>query len=103
MVDGQAREPGSFLVFSASLREGSLNTRLAELAAGAIENNGGTVDFGSMAEFDCPSYNADVQRERGFPAAADELRLRLEASDAFVIRFITTWARRSGSQLHATR
>jgi GNAT superfamily N-acetyltransferase len=38
-----------------------------------------------MAEFDCPSYNADVQRERGFPAGADELRRRLEASDAFVI------------------
>jgi NAD(P)H-dependent FMN reductase len=38
-----------------------------------------------MAGFDCPSYNADVQRERGFPAGADELRRRLEASDAFVI------------------
>ena len=32
-----------------------------------------------MAEFDCPSYNADVQRETGFPAGADELRRRLEA------------------------
>jgi NAD(P)H-dependent FMN reductase len=38
-----------------------------------------------MAEFDCPSYNADVQRDGGFPAGADELRGRLEASDAFVI------------------
>ena len=85
MVDGQEREPVSFLVFSASLREGSLNTRLAELAAGAIESNGGTVDYGSMAKFDCPSYNGDVQREQGFPAGADELRRRLEASDAFVI------------------
>jgi chromate reductase, NAD(P)H dehydrogenase (quinone) len=84
-VDGQAREPVSFLVFSASLREGSLNTRLAELAASVIESNGGTVDFGSMADFDCPAYNADAQRERAFPAGADELRRRLEASDAFVI------------------
>jgi hypothetical protein len=31
-----------------------------------------------MAEFDCPSYDADVQRERGFPTGADELRRRLE-------------------------
>ena len=85
MVDDQAREPVSFLVFSASLRGGSLNTRLAELAAGAIERKGGTVDFASMAQFDCPSYNADVQRDEGFPAGADELRRRLEASDAFVI------------------
>ena len=84
-VDAQAREPVSFLVFSASLREGSLNTQLAGLAVSAIESNGGTVDSGSMAEFDCPSYNADVQRGRGFPPGAKELRRRLEATDAFVI------------------
>jgi NAD(P)H-dependent FMN reductase len=85
IFEGQPREPVSFLVFSASLRAGSLNTRLAELASGVIESNGGTVDFGSMAEFDCPSYNGDVQRDQGFPSGADELRGRLEASDAFVI------------------
>jgi NAD(P)H-dependent FMN reductase len=84
-VDGQAREPVSFLVFSASLREGSLNTQLADLAAGAIESNRCTVVSGTMAEFDCPSYDADVQREQGFPPGAEELRRRLEASDAFVI------------------
>ena len=38
-----------------------------------------------MAEFDCPSYNADVQHADGFPAGAEELRRRLEAADAFVI------------------
>jgi chromate reductase, NAD(P)H dehydrogenase (quinone) len=72
-------------VFSSSLREGSLNTRLAHLAADAIEASGGSVDLASMAEFDCPSYNADVQANHGFPDGADELRRRLEGSDAFVI------------------
>lgn len=43
------------------------------------------MDFGSMAEFDCASYNGDVQRGDGFPAGADELRRRLEATDALVI------------------
>ena len=38
-----------------------------------------------MADFDCPSYNADVQRDTGFPIGAEELRRRLQASDAFVI------------------
>jgi NADPH-dependent FMN reductase len=84
-VGAQERAPVSFLVFSESVREGLLNTRLVELAADAIETNGGTVDFGSMVEFDCRSYKADVQRDRGFPAGAEELRGRLEASDAFVI------------------
>jgi NAD(P)H-dependent FMN reductase len=61
-----------------------LNAQLARLAADAIEANGGKVDFGSMADFDCPSYNADVQA-RGFPEGAEELHRRLEATDAFVI------------------
>jgi NAD(P)H-dependent FMN reductase len=38
-----------------------------------------------MAEFDCPSYDADVQDLSGFPAGAEELRRRIEGSDAFVI------------------
>jgi chromate reductase, NAD(P)H dehydrogenase (quinone) len=74
-----------YLVFSASLRADSLNTRLARLAAEAIDANGGEVDLASMREFDAPSYDADVQRDEGFPSGAETLRLRLEASDAFVV------------------
>ena len=77
MNDARSREPVSFLVFSASLREGSLNTRLAALAAEVIEDSGGEVDLGLMGEFDCPSYNADVQHGSGFPSGARELRTRL--------------------------
>jgi NAD(P)H-dependent FMN reductase len=85
MNDARSREPVSFLVFSASLREGSLNTRLAALAAEVIEDSGGEVDLALMGEFDCPSYNADVQNGSGFPPGARELRRRLERCDGFVI------------------
>jgi chromate reductase len=78
------REPVSFLVFSASLRGGSLNTTLAKLAAGAIEKHGGTVDLAAMSAFDSPSYSQDAQAQ-GFPPGATELRRRLDANDAFVI------------------
>jgi NAD(P)H-dependent FMN reductase len=77
--------PGRFLVFSASLRAESLNTRLARLAARAIEQHGGVADFASMAEFDCPSYSQDVEEREGCPPGAAGLRRRLEANDAFVI------------------
>jgi NAD(P)H-dependent FMN reductase len=40
MSGGRLREPIRFLVFSASLRRDSLNTKLAGLAAAAIEANG---------------------------------------------------------------
>jgi NAD(P)H-dependent FMN reductase len=83
--DDRTREPVRFLVFSASLRAGSLNSRLARLAAATVEANGGDVDLASMEEFDAPSYRADVQASDGFPAGAEELRHRLELADAFVV------------------
>ncbi len=85
MTDRLPRQPVRFLVFSASLRRDSLNSRLAELAARTIAANGGEVDRAAMREFDAPSYDQDVQEREGFPPGAKELRQRLEASDAFVI------------------
>jgi NAD(P)H-dependent FMN reductase len=84
--DGHSlRERVRYLVFSASLRTDSLNTKLAGLAAVTIEANGGEVDLAAMREFDSPSYDADVQGEHGFPAGAEMLHLRLQACDAFVV------------------
>lgn len=36
-----------------------------------------------MAEFDAPSYNADVQTSTGFPASVEGFRDRITTSDAF--------------------
>jgi NAD(P)H-dependent FMN reductase len=85
MADAPHREPIRFLVFSASLREGSLNAELARLAAVTIEANEGEVDLRSMSDFDTPSYNLDVQNEEGFPPGAEEFRRCLEAANGFVV------------------
>src|SRR5437870_19016 len=85
MPGGRLREPVRFLVFSASLRRGSLNTKLADLAAAAIEANGGDVSIASMRDFDAPSYDQDVQNDEGFPPGAEEFRRRLEACHGFVV------------------
>jgi NAD(P)H-dependent FMN reductase len=79
------REPVRYLVFSASLRTESLNTRLARHAARVIEAAGGTVDLARMEEFDAPLYSQDLQDASGIPGGPTELRRRLEATDAFVI------------------
>jgi NAD(P)H-dependent FMN reductase len=79
------REPVTFLVFSASLRAGSFNTRLASLARTVIEAQGGTVDYAQMSDFDSRSYSQDGQARDGFPSGAEALRRRLEATDAFLI------------------
>ena len=80
-----AREPVRYLVFSASLRAESLNTRLARLASQVIADHGGSVDLATMRDFDCPSYDQDVQTRDGLPAGAKELCRRVEANDAVVI------------------
>jgi chromate reductase, NAD(P)H dehydrogenase (quinone) len=85
MASTDAREHVKFLVFSASLRRGSLNSRLAALAANVIDANGGEAELASMQDFDSPSYDADVQESEGFPAGADDFRERLTASDGFVV------------------
>lgn len=75
----------SFLVFSASLRAGSLNSRLANLAADTMVANGAEVNRASMADFDMPSFDSDVEAAGNFPSGAVALRERLQACDGFVI------------------
>lgn len=74
-----------YLVLSASLRQGALNTTLAALAAATITANGGQVDLATMAEFDAPSFDQDVQRDHGLPPGPLELQRRLTEAAAFVI------------------
>ena len=73
------------LVFSASLRAESLNTKLAKLVAEHARARGATVDVASMHGLDCPSYDGDREAKDGIPPGAHELKKRLEANDAFVI------------------
>jgi len=80
----QPPQPLRFLVFSASLRKDSLNTRLAHLATELIAKNGGIADYATMSEFDCPSFNQDLETSHP-PAGAAEFHKRLSANDAFII------------------
>lgn len=79
------RRPLRILVFAASMRTGSLNARLAELAAVALEATGVTPVTASMREFDTPSYDGDREKAEGIPPGAHALKERLEETDAFVI------------------
>ena len=79
------RHPVRLLVFEASLRSGSLNDRLASLAAFVAERNAATVDRAHFTDFDCPTYDSDVEKEEGIPPGAERLRERLTAAEAFII------------------
>jgi chromate reductase, NAD(P)H dehydrogenase (quinone) len=79
------RQPLRFLIFSASFREESINTQLANLGATICRTHGVTVDFADMQEFDCPSYNGDMELKSGIPPGANECCRRLNENDAFII------------------
>lgn len=78
------RPPIRFLIFGASLRSGSLNHRLASLVASTVQQRM-AVDRARMRDFDCPSYDGDLEKTDGLPDGAEQLRRRLERADAFVI------------------
>jgi NAD(P)H-dependent FMN reductase len=80
-----AAHPLRVLVFSASLRAESWNTRLAALAARHAEATGWIVDRAAMRDFDGPSYDGDVDAHGEMPAGPRELGRRLGANDAFII------------------
>jgi len=73
------------LVFGASLRENSLNDRLAVLAASTVAEKGWLVDRATFADFECPSYDADVEHGGHIADGAQRLRDRLVAADALII------------------
>src|SRR5262245_42192524 len=79
------RSPVRVLIFSGSRRENSLNTKLARLARDEVEATGATVDYALIQEFDCPSYDGDIEDADGLPEGAHELKRRLEASDALIV------------------
>jgi NAD(P)H-dependent FMN reductase len=73
------------LVFGASLRDGSMNDQLASLGAAVAEEKGATVERASMKDFECPSYDLDVELATGIPPGAQALNDRLAAADGFMI------------------
>jgi chromate reductase len=75
----------NLLVFGASLSSTSLNVRLAELAAKTVESRGSGVNRATMSDFDCPSYDFDIEKETGVPLGATRFRDRLTSVDGFII------------------
>jgi chromate reductase len=73
------------LVFGASLRDGSMNDRLAALGAAVVEEKGGSVERASMKDFECPPYDLDAEVSKGLPAGAQALHDKLVATDGFMI------------------
>ena len=78
-------EPMRFLVVEGSARSGSMNAMLAQLAAEEISRRGAIASLKSISEFDCPSYNQDVEDTSGIPEGARRLKDEILNNDGFII------------------
>ena len=78
-------EPLHVLVMGCSLRKESLNNRVAQLAARAVQRDGAAVDATTISDFGVPLYNGDVEAHEGVPAGAQAFCKRLQAADAFIL------------------
>lgn len=72
-------------IVSCSLREGSLNHKLATHIANVVTAQGNEADLARMNDFDMPMYNFDIQESEGFPAASQAMVDRILAADGWIV------------------
>jgi len=72
-------------VLTVSLREESLNRKLAALAARLAQEAGWKIDRASLRDFDVPLFDGDLEAANGLPTGATAFHQRLVNSDAFVL------------------
>ena len=77
--------PLHVLVVGGSLRRDSLNNKLAGLAAREVTSDGHVAELTTIGDFECPSYDGDVEVEAGIPHGAKAFCRRLRHSDALMI------------------
>jgi NAD(P)H-dependent FMN reductase len=73
------------LVFAAALRAGSLNRKLAALAADRLQAHGADVDHADFRDFEAPIYDGDLEVSSGIPIGARLFNDRVKGADAFAI------------------
>ena len=82
MTQETASAPISVLGISGSLRAASYNTKVLR-SAGELAPDGMTIDVATLHGI--PFYNADVEREHGYPEQVVALRERMTGADALLI------------------
>jgi NAD(P)H-dependent FMN reductase len=78
------RKP-KILAFAGSIREGSHNKRLIQVAAEAARAAGAEVTLIDLRDYPLPPYDGDVEANEGLPAAAAALKELFKTHDGFLI------------------
>lgn len=73
------------VAFAGSLRKGSWNEKLIQVAANAARNSGAEVKVLDLGHYALPLFSQDIEDLDGGPPAARELRKDFGAADGFLI------------------
>lgn len=72
-------------VLSGSARTGSVNTKVAAIAARALKERGADVRLVDPGQLVAPVYNADIERSEGLPQGMSELKRIIADADGLAI------------------
>lgn len=78
-------DPPRILAFAGSAREGSLNKKLARVAAQAAREAGGEVTLIDLNEYPMPLYHGDLEAREGVPPKARELKALFLSHQALLV------------------
>ena len=78
------RQHPRIVAWAASLRTGSFNRSLIQVAARAAREAGAEVTLLDLREYPLPLYDADLEKREGLPANALKLKEVFGAHDAFL-------------------
>ncbi|MBS7539621.1 NADPH-dependent FMN reductase [Ancylobacter lacus] len=73
------------LTFAGSTRHGAFSGQLAAAALHELAELGAEAELLSLADYDLPIYNGDLETEAGVPEAAVALNARLGAADGIFV------------------
>lgn len=73
------------LIFSGSIRSGSLNTRLAATFVGELAKHDCEITRITLADYELPIYDGDLEKTGGIPENATKLAKLFDAHQGFLI------------------
>ena len=73
------------LAFAGSIRNDSVNKRLAKIAVNAAEQSGAEVTFADLAEYQMPLYCQDYESEHGLPESVLAFKDLMKSHNGFLI------------------
>lgn len=72
------------VAIAGSLRKQSFNAQLAKIAAEAALHNGAEVEFLSLADYDIPLFNEDLEKQKT-PEGVAQLKQKIREADGMLV------------------